>query len=108
MTSPLEIELSPPPVGLRIGGGFPPQDILVLPVSGPQGPPGSASTDPYVHTQASPAGTWIITHSLGHPPQVTVIDDSGQVVLPDVVYSMPNSVVTIVFSSPQTGTAYLL
>lgn len=77
------------------------QDDLV----GPQGPPG-ASLTPYVHDQAAPASTWSIAHGLGAFPAVAVVDSGGTVVLGELRYDSPDAL-TLIFSAPFTGKAYL-
>lgn len=68
-----------------------------------------ATTTPnerYVHTQASVSSTWSITHALGGRPSVTVVDSSGTVVIGDINYNSDTQV-TISFTSPFSGYAYL-
>lgn len=60
----------------------------------------------YVHTQASASATWTITHDLGGRPSVTVVDSSGTVVVGEVRYDS-NTVVTVLFTAPFSGYAYL-
>ena len=60
----------------------------------------------HVHTQSSAAETWNINHSLGGRPSVTVVDSSGTVVIGEVTYNS-NTSVTITFTSPFSGYAYL-
>lgn len=62
--------------------------------------------DRYVHTQGAPSTTWDITHALGGRPSVTVVDSSGTVVYGEVVYNSDTSI-TVLFSSPFSGYAYL-
>lgn len=98
------IVVSPPPVELQPGGAHVPGGVLVVPITGPQGPPGAPGAG-FTHTQASPAATWIVTHNLGLQPGVSV-QVGGEQVIADVIYSSLN-VVTIVFASPQSGFARL-
>lgn len=73
-------------------------------VSGLTGPPG---TSPYIHTQSTPASTWIITHNLGYYPSgVSVIDSSLDRVYPSIAYSSVN-VVTLLFANPNSGLAFI-
>ena len=60
----------------------------------------------YVHTQASPSPVWNVTHTLGGRPSVTVVDSSGTVVIGEVTYNS-NTSVTITFTAPFSGYAYL-
>jgi hypothetical protein len=82
-----------------------PRTVVVRPERGPKGDPGSGA--PEVHVQATAAATWIITHTLGHYPQVTVVDDAGAVILADVFYTALDSI-TVVHAAPRTGAAYIM
>lgn len=97
---------------------------------GPSGPPGSSSFVPdpsteedgktlevsngqlvfvashYQHEQPVASTTWVITHDLAHNPNVTVVQTDGTVLLPDVHYDSMNQI-TLTFSSPTSGKAYL-
>lgn len=76
---------------------------------GPQGPPGSGGSGSnwaYVHNQAIPSATWVITHSLGGFPNITVIDSSDREVVGDVVYTDLNTI-TVTFAAAFSGKAYL-
>jgi hypothetical protein len=59
-----------------------------------------------VHTQASVSAQWVITHDLGGRPAVTIVDSAGTVVVGDVSYNS-NTQVTISFTAPFSGYAYL-
>jgi hypothetical protein len=77
--------------------GVAPSQVLnfVLPLSGS-----------YAHTQSVSSATWTITHNLGYRPAVSVVDSGGNYVIGDVNYISTNSL-TISFSSPFGGSAYL-
>jgi hypothetical protein len=60
----------------------------------------------HVHTQASVSSKWEITHTLGGRPSVTVVDSSGTIVIGEVTYNS-DIAVTIEFTSPFSGFAYL-
>ena len=60
----------------------------------------------YTHTQSSSSDTWAITHNLGRFPSVEVVDSAGSVVIGDIRYIDENNI-TINFSAPFTGKAYL-
>lgn len=60
----------------------------------------------YTHTQSSAASSWVVTHNLNRYPSVSVVDSSGNLVTGEVRYTSVNSV-TITFSAPFSGTAYL-
>lgn len=62
--------------------------------------------DRHVHTQGAASSSWAITHALGGRPSVTVVDSSGTVVYGEVVYNSDTSI-TVLFSSPFSGYAYL-
>ena len=62
--------------------------------------------DRYVHTQAAPSSTWNVTHDLGGRPSVTVVDSAGTVVIGEIRYNNDTSV-TILFTAPFSGYAYL-
>jgi hypothetical protein len=68
---------------------------LVLPISGN-----------YTHIQSVSSANWTITHNLGFPPSVSVVDSGGNHVVGDVNYVSAN-VLTVSFSSPFGGSAYL-
>jgi len=72
---------------------------------------GSASTiseltKRYVHAQASPSSTWNITHDLGGKPSVMVVDSANTVVVGEVTY-VSNTQITVSFTVPFSGYAYL-
>ena len=58
------------------------------------------------YTQDTQAKVWVILHSLNKKPSVTVIDDTGAVVLCDIEYTNENTVI-LRFSEPTAGTVYL-
>lgn len=60
----------------------------------------------YVHTQATVASTWTVTHDLGGRPSVTVVDSAGTIVIGDITYNSDTQV-TLQFSAPFSGYAYL-
>ena len=81
---------------VNITGVAPSQVInFVLPLAGS-----------YAHTQSVSSATWTITHNLGYRPAVSVVDSGGNYVVGDVNYVSVN-VLTISFSSPFGGSAYL-
>lgn len=90
-------------------------NIIVTPVinqitvaaPGPQGPSGAAASVFYVHTQATPASVWTINHNLGGQPTAVVLDSAGTQC--EGTFSYPtNNQMVITFSSPFTGTAYII
>lgn len=60
----------------------------------------------YVFTQASASSTWEITHALGGRPSVTIVDSAGTVVIGEVTYNS-NTQITVQFTAPFSGFAYL-
>lgn len=66
----------------------------------------AGNTRRHVHTQASPSTTWVITHSLGGKPSVTVVDSADTMVVGEVTYNS-NSQVTVEFTAAFSGYAYL-
>jgi hypothetical protein len=59
-----------------------------------------------VFTQGNASKTWTVTHNLGKFPQVTVIDNVGDMVYGDVQYIDQNTL-KITFSMPISGKCYL-
>ena len=53
------------------------------------------------------ASSWIIDHNLNKYPQVTLIDDAGNMFEADIFYNSLNQV-TVVFSVPTSGKAVLI
>ena len=60
----------------------------------------------HVHTQASPATSWSITHALKGKPQVTIVDTADTCVVGDVTYNSDTQI-TVSFSAAFAGNAYL-
>ena len=60
----------------------------------------------YTHHQTTASAEWIIEHNLGKNPAVEVIDSAGSVVVGDVQHNNTN-IVTITFSAPFSGRAFL-
>lgn len=65
-----------------------------------------ANTRRYIHTQGSPSTTWVINHTLGGKPSVTVVDSADTMVIGEVTYNS-NSQVTVEFTAAFSGYAYL-
>lgn len=59
-----------------------------------------------IFNQVTSSSTWTITHNLERFPSVTIIDSAGGTVIGDVEY-VSNNELTITFSAPFSGTAYL-
>lgn len=69
---------------------------------GPQGPPGTGSV---IFTQASPSASWLINHSFGRKPSVTVYDSAGEQIDADI--TVTDTQVTVFWPSAVTGSAIL-
>lgn len=84
-----------------------PGSVTVLPVVGPTGPQGSPGTPGgsyFVHTQSSPAATWIIDHNLAKKVHVSIFNSTGTVIYADIDHGTTNQT-TITFPGPVTGSA---
>jgi hypothetical protein len=68
--------------------------------------PGALSTKRFIFSQDSPSDVWVIPHTLIGNPSVTIVDSSNTVVVGEVRYDS-NSQVTVFFSAPFSGKAYL-
>lgn len=66
----------------------------------------STTTRRYVHTQGSASATWVITHSLGGYPSVTIVDTSKTFVIGEVKYDSTTQI-TVSFTAAFSGYAYL-
>jgi hypothetical protein len=75
-------------------------------VGGGGGGPGPSAPAAYTHQQASPATVWSITHGLGFFPNVRIVTAAGSNAVGDVAYPDSNHM-TITFSAPLSGAAYL-
>lgn len=62
--------------------------------------------DRHVHTQNAASSTWNISHVLGGKPSVTIVDSAETVVFGEVLYNS-NTSITVFFSAPFSGYAYL-
>lgn len=60
----------------------------------------------FVFDQAAPASTWIINHPLGGFPAVSIVDSANTVVFGMVTY-ISEEQITVEFSAPFSGKAYL-
>ena len=74
---------------------------------GLQGPPGPGGADlNATHVQAAAASVWVVPHSLGKRPSVTVVDSAGDPVEGTVGYVDGHNL-TITFSAALSGLAFL-
>lgn len=60
----------------------------------------------YVFVQPTPAIVWTINHNLDGFPSVTLVDNSGNVILAQVQYVNDDTII-VTFSQPVAGKAYL-
>jgi len=67
---------------------------------------GSANTRRHEHIQGVASTTWVITHTLGGKPSVTIVDSADTHVFGEVVYNSTTQV-TVNFSAAFSGKAYL-
>jgi hypothetical protein len=73
---------------------------------GVQGPAGVGAGF-FTYVQNTPSALWTITHNLGGNPAVTILDTSGNQCEGTIGYTDTNTM-TITFSAPFSGTAYLV
>lgn len=81
--------------GPKLNGQWPEDPVYII-----------GNTRRKVHTQASVSSSWVISHDLGGRPSVTVVDSAGTVVVGEVSYNSDTQV-TISFTAPFSGYAYL-
>jgi hypothetical protein len=60
----------------------------------------------YIENVTQSTDVWNLEHNLGRFPAVQVVDTAGSVVIGDIQYVDQNNI-TITFSAPFQGTAYL-
>lgn len=73
---------------------------------GPQGPPGINNVF-YTHVQGSPSITWVINHNLDGYPTAVVFDSANSQCEGTFSYQNSNQM-TITFTAPFSGTAYII
>ena len=66
----------------------------------------SANTKRHIHTQTFASDEWVITHTLGGHPSVTIVDSANTAVFGEVQYDSTTQV-TVLFTVPFSGYAYL-
>ena len=66
----------------------------------------SSNTRRYEFTQGSASATWVINHTLGGKPSVTIVDSADTHVFGEVQYNS-NTQITVMFSAAFSGKAYL-
>lgn len=62
--------------------------------------------DNYVHNQSSASSSWTVVHNMGKFPSVSVVDTANDEVEASVTYNSNNQL-TITFSAPVAGKAYI-
>jgi hypothetical protein len=111
-TAAVEVVVSPGPAGVNLETSAPIANQVSLGVvsgpAGPAGPAGAAGTSggSYQYLFNVAASTWVINHPLPYPPAVTTVDTADDVIVGDVSYPTSGQV-SVTFSSPVTGWAYL-
>lgn len=68
--------------------------------------PASSTTRRHVHSQSVVSDEWVIIHSLGGYPSVTIVDTSRTYVIGEVKYDSTTQI-TVSFSAAFSGYAYL-
>ena len=66
----------------------------------------AGNTRRHVHTQGAASTSWVITHTLGGKPSVTIVDSADTLVVGTVIYDS-NTRITVNFTVPFSGFAYL-
>ena len=66
----------------------------------------SANTSRHVHAQSVASDEWVITHTLGGYPSVSIVDSAKTAVFGEVQYDSTTQV-TVYFTVPFSGFAYL-
>ena len=66
----------------------------------------SVTTRRYIHTQQIASDEWVINHTLGGHPSVTIVDSANTYVIGEVQYDSTTQI-TLLFSAPFSGYAYL-
>jgi hypothetical protein len=68
---------------------------------------GAGGVSPYVHTQSTPAATWVINHNRGVIPSCTVFSLGGAEVEAEVLHVSLNQT-QVFFVAPAAGSARLI
>jgi hypothetical protein len=66
----------------------------------------AGNTRRYIFEQGTSSATWVITHTLGGFPSVTIVDSANTHVFGEVQYNS-NTQITVLFSAAFSGKAYL-
>jgi hypothetical protein len=82
-------------------------DVVTVATPGPQGPPGTASSElGFTHNQTTSSTAWIISHNLGFYPNVQSFDTVG-VEIRGTIEHVSENLVHIYHGAPEQGVAYL-
>jgi hypothetical protein len=65
-----------------------------------------AVTNRFIFIQSTPADEWVINHSLGGRPSISIVDSAATLVIGEVVYVSDTQVI-VRFTAPFSGFAYL-
>jgi hypothetical protein len=68
--------------------------------------PSSSSARRHIHTQGTASAEWVIIHTLGGYPSVSIVDSAKTAVFGEVQYDSTTQV-TVSFTVPFSGYAYL-
>jgi hypothetical protein len=79
---------------------------VISPVIGEKGDKGDSGDSNFSFKQVAASSNWLIDHGLNKFPSVTVTDTSGNVIEGDVKMLTKNTL-SIDFSAPFSGNAYL-
>jgi len=60
----------------------------------------------YTHTQATPSTEWVVNHNLTFTPSVTVVNNSGEVLIGEVQFTGTQQI-TVRFTAATSGLVYL-
>lgn len=74
---------------------------------GPAGPPGSGGSSRSQYLQSLPASTWTFAYAGEFPPNVMIIDSTGDVIEPDIEINIATKTFTVTFGGPVSGLALL-
>jgi hypothetical protein len=66
----------------------------------------SSKTTRHIHTQGSASAEWVINHTLGGYPSISIVDSAKTAVFGEVQYDSTTQV-TVYFTVPFSGFAYL-
>lgn len=80
-------------------------EVVEVAIQGPPGPGGGGGGSTYTHIQSTPLATWTVAHNLNRFPSITVVDNLGNQIYPDVRY-IDNDIIQVTHSVPLTGRAY--